>query len=103
MAEVAITVGGRNYSIVCRDGGEAHLKAIAAHVDRKAAEAKAAVGDVNEVRQLLFAALLLADEIVENAHAAPPVAASDEGARIALALAQFADRLEAVADTIEHA
>ncbi|MBA3897918.1 MAG: cell division protein ZapA, partial [Sphingomonadaceae bacterium] len=36
MAEVNLSIGGRDYAIACRDGGEAHLRAIAAHVDRKA-------------------------------------------------------------------
>jgi cell division protein ZapA len=100
MAEVELTVGGRQYSIVCRDGGEDHLRTIAAHVDRKAAEARAAVGDVNEARQLLFAALLLADEIAENADS---IAAPARDPRIAAALVQLANRIEAVADTVERA
>ena len=100
MAEVDVRVGGRQYSIACRDGGEDHLRTIAAHVDRKAAEAKAAVGDVNETRQLLFAALLLADEIAENSAGIAPVTPDP---RIANALAQLANRIEAVADTIERA
>ena len=100
MAEVDVRVGGRQYSIACRDGGEDHLRTIAAHVDRKAAEAKAAVGDVNETRQLLFAALLLADEIAENSAGIAPVTPDP---RIANALTQLANRIEAVADTIERA
>jgi cell division protein ZapA len=100
MADVELLVGGRKYSIACRDGGEDHLRTIAAHVDRKAGEARAAVGDVNEARQLLFAALLLADEIAENAGGtALPLA----DPRIGAALTQLANRIEAVADTLERA
>lgn len=100
MAEVELVVGGRRYSIACRDGGEDHLRAIAAHVDRKAAEARAAVGDVNEARQLLFAALLLADEIAENAGSVPQAAPDP---RVVAALTTLADRIEAVADQVERA
>lgn len=100
MAEVEISVGGRAYSIACRDGGEDHLRTIATHVDRKAAEARAAVGDVNEARQLLFAALLLADEIAENAGGTSPAPADP---KLTAALAQLANRIEAVADTLEGA
>ena len=100
MADVELSVGGRHYSIACRDGGEDHLRAIAAHVDRKAAEARAAVGDVNEARQLLFAALLLADEIAENAGGTAP---AQTDPRIANALSKLAIRIEAVADTLESA
>ncbi len=100
MAEVEVAVGGRKYSIACRDGGEEHLLTIAKHVDRKATEARAAVGDVNETRQLLFAALLLADEIADNAAGTAPALPDP---RLAAALAQFANRIEAVADTLERA
>jgi cell division protein ZapA len=100
MADVELSVGGRQYSIACRDGGEDHLRTIAAHVDRKAAEARAAVGDVNEARQLLFAALLLADEISENTGGPAP---TQTDPHIATALVQLANRIEAVADTLESA
>ncbi len=100
MADVELSVGGRQYSIACRDGGEDHLRTIAAHVDRKAAEARAAVGDVNEARQLLFAALLLADEISENAGGPAP---TQTDPHIATVLVQLANRIEAVADTLESA
>ena len=99
MADVDIVVGGRHYSIVCRDGGEDHLRTIAAHVDRKTNEARAAVGGVNEARQLLFAALLLADEIAENA-SSMPIAKSDP--KVASALFDIAERIEAVADLLDH-
>lgn len=95
MAEVEIMVGGRSYAIACRDGGEDHLRSIAAYVDSKAAEARAAVGDVNESRQLLFAALLLADEMAENA-------ASTTDSGVASALDALADRVEAIAEALER-
>jgi cell division protein ZapA len=100
MADVELEIGGRLYTIACRDGGEDHLRTIAKHVDRKAAEARAAVGDATEARQLLFAALLLADEIAETrGGTAPP----PPDPKIASALAGLATRIEAVADTLERA
>ena len=104
MADVELQIGGRRYSVACRDGGEAHLIALAKHVDRKAAEARAAVGDATEARQLLFAALLLADEMAENSggHAPPPPPAPHDPA-LRAALARIADRIEAVADALESA
>ncbi len=103
MAEVDLLVGGRRYSIACRDGGEDHLRTIAAHVDRKAVEARAAVGDVNETRQLLFAALLLADELAENAGSVVPANVARPDPQVAAVLAKLATRIEAVADTLESA
>ena len=64
MADVTLSIGGRQYTVSCRDGEEDHLRAIGALVDGKTADAKAAVGEgMGETRQLLFAALLLADEV----------------------------------------
>jgi cell division protein ZapA len=109
MAEVDITVGGRNYMIACRDGGEQHLRTIAAQVDRKAHEARSAVGDVNESRQLLFAALLLADELSEARNGQ---SGETRGAKVAprqnvdnnttQALVTLAARVEAIADALEQ-
>jgi cell division protein ZapA len=98
MAEVDLKVGGRSYMIACRDGGEEHLRTLARHVDRKAEEARAAVGGMNEVRQMLFAALLLADEFAEQS-AGVPTAPVD--AEVVAALAKLADRIESVADALE--
>ena len=100
MAEVDLLVGGRTYTIACRDGGEDHLRTLARHVDRKAEEAHAAVGGMNEARQLLFAALLLADEFAEQAGSAPEPS-SDPA--VAQGLARLATRIEAVADALENA
>lgn len=96
MAEVTLAIGGRSYSIVCRDGGEDHLLGLAARVDAKVEEARAAVGTPSEVRQLLFAALLLADEAGE-ASSAP---ATDPATL--KALTAVAARMESLADTLEQ-
>ena len=95
MAEVTLDIGGRHYSVACRDGGEAHLKSIAVRVDAKVEEARGAVGTASEVRQLLFAALLLADDLAE---ATVP---ETDGA-IADALTTLAGRVEAIADALER-
>lgn len=105
MAEVDLKVGGRSYMIACRDGGEDHLLNLARHVDRKAEEARAAVGGMNEVRQMLFAALLLADEFSEQAASAPtaPVAAEPSvDPQLIAALTKMAARVERIADALEN-
>lgn len=91
MAEVNIPIGGRTYTVACRDGGEDRLRLLGQRVDAKVGEARAAVGNANEIRQLLFAALLLADEVDE----ATPMHDPDT---MLVALAQ---RIEAVADALE--
>jgi cell division protein ZapA len=98
MAEVALAIGGRSYTIACRDGGEDHLRALAARVDAKVEEARGVVGSASEVRQLLFAALLLADDLSELSAGTVPQAADGDTVR---ALASLAARMESLADTLE--
>jgi cell division protein ZapA len=62
MPLVNVMVNGRAYTIACDDGEEAHLKELAGHVDEKAREVLASVGQVGDARMLLMAALLIADE-----------------------------------------
>ena len=63
MAEVTLTIGGHHYALTCADGEEAELIRLGALVDEQVMAARAAVGGLTEIRQLLFAALFLADRI----------------------------------------
>jgi len=105
MANVEVEIGARRYTVTCRDGEEEHLLSVAAIVDRKAQDAEAAVGNLNEVRQLLFAALLLADEVKEkrsgapSATAGPPATGTDPA--IPDALERLAERMERLAERLE--
>lgn len=103
MASVDVEIAARTYAVACRDGEEDHLRALAAIVDAKAQDAAAALGSLSETRQLLFASLLLADEIKdrqagiepEPRPAAPDPAAADALERLAARIESLADRLEA--------
>ena len=109
MAEVSLPIGGHSYTVACRDGGEEHLRTLAARVDAKVAEARAAVGLPSETRQLLFAALLLADEASEalqsqgSAPAAPalPQIPTPDPA-LAGTLTAIAARMELLAYALEQ-
>ena len=105
MASVDIEVAGRRYNVACRDGEEAHLHAVAAMVDQRARDAAEALGSLTETRQLLFAALLMADDIKEMRAGAglpePPPPSPDPA--VAQALERLATRMEALADSLENA
>jgi cell division protein ZapA len=109
MAEVSLPIGGHSYTVACRDGGEEHLRTLAARVDAKVGEARAAVGLPSEIRQLLFAALLLADEANEalqsqgSAPAAPvvPQVPTPDPA-LAGTLTAIAARMESLAYALEQ-
>jgi cell division protein ZapA len=71
MAEVVLSIGGRQYGIHCRDGEEGHLHTLATRIDSKMDDARRNAPGMTEVRQLLFAALLLADEVNDLSLANP--------------------------------
>ncbi|HEX8063019.1 MAG TPA: cell division protein ZapA [Allosphingosinicella sp.] len=108
MASVEVEIAARKYSVACRDGEEAHLRSVAAIVDSKAQDAAAALGSLSEARQLLFASLLLADELKEHRSGQPPAPQAPTAAPpgidpgIVDALERLAGRVERLADTIER-
>ncbi len=93
MGDVKLSVAGRIYDVSCADGDEAHLESLAAIVDEKTSQARMVVGDVNEARQLLFAAIFLADDL-QNAKAAalPTEPAADLSPQI-MAIVERINRL----------
>jgi cell division protein ZapA len=108
MAQIEVEVAGRRYTVACRDGEEEHLRALANLVDKRALDAAAALGSLSESRQLLFASLLLADDLNDRQNGAPasaaapvPAAAPEPDPRVAEALERLAERVEALADGLE--
>ena len=103
MATIDVEIAARSYAVSCRDGDEPHLRQLAAIVDRKAKEAAAALGSMGESRQLLFASLLLADELKEARAGTPgaplPEPQSEPG--VAEALERLAERVERLAESLE--
>lgn len=103
MAQVSVAIGGRTYSLACRDGDEAHLTELAAMLESKTGGLTSALGSMSEPRLLLMAGLLIADELVESRkqRAIPvgvPGPAIDDRRVVAIA-----ERLEALAASLENA
>lgn len=95
MSNVTLHIGGRNYTVACAEGEEDHVTGLGRTIDEKI---QAMGGGHNEPRQLLFAALLLADELHEARHrsgGARPTAAAPQ-------LDLHADALEAIATRLEN-
>lgn len=99
MAEVELTIAGRPYKVACRNGEEATLQAAGALVDSKSREALAGLGTLSESRQLLFAALLLADQIIDGREFEMP---KGPDADLAERTNRLAERLESLADKLEQ-
>ena len=99
MAEIDVFIAGRSYRVACRDGEEDALRKAAALVDAKSREALAGLGTLSEARQLLFASLLLADQLVDDGRTPQPVLPDphlEERAE------RIAERLESLAEALER-
>lgn len=64
MSEVTLSIAGKAFTVACGDGEEAHVSKLGAMIDEKL---KAMGGNLgpNSAQNMLFAALLLADELDE--------------------------------------
>lgn len=111
MAQVAVTINGRKYQIVCDDGQEAHLSRLGTYVDKRVGELVAAVGKVDEKQLLVMVSLLMADEL-SDAYAELDVArTADKGVVARLSaeeslsanIEDLANRIENIAERLEQA
>lgn len=93
MSNVNLTIGGRPFTVACATGEEEHVSALGQMIDTKLSSLEPLTGH-NEVRMLLFAALLLADELHERREAGP--------AKTPAVPPQIAKRLDTIADQMEN-
>lgn len=101
MATVDITINGRRHAMQCEDGQEQRLRRLAAYIDKRVIDLSAQQGQIGDIRLLLMASLLIADELSD---------AYDEIKRLQATLNQGASRNEAqaaaavekVAEQVEH-
>jgi len=100
MANIDIEIAGRRYNVACAAGEEEHLRSVATLVDRRARDATQALGSLTESRQLLYAALLLADDVKE-ARSGARISEPEPDPAVAEALERLADQVEAVAERLE--
>jgi cell division protein ZapA len=96
MSNVTLTIGGRFYTVACAQGEEAHIEALGRTIDGKLHDMPNLSGQ-SEARTLLFAALLLADELHEQGAGAAP---ADDG-QVAETLERLAETLEGLAERLE--
>ena len=103
MSNVMLSIGGRTFTVACAEGEEAHIAGLGRMIEAKLE----AMGDSvsrNESRMLLFAALLLADELHEarsSASVQPASAPQHQPDGLSDQLDAIATRLENLADRLE--
>lgn len=105
MAQVDVTINGREYRIACDDGQETHVRQLADYVDRRVSELVSAVGQVGEARLLVMASLLIADELSEAFASLQggDSRANDAAQRLAEATEALAEKIEGIAARLEAA
>lgn len=123
MAEVRISIGGREFDVSCQPGEEHFLRAAAKLLDNEAAVLISQIGRLPEARMLLMAGLMLADKtagLEDQLRAAEERAQVAERAALSTrtiherievpvlpqsvldTMAEIAARAEALADNVEE-
>ncbi len=112
MAQLNVTINGRNYRMACEDGQEEHLMGLAQDIDSRIEQLRGNFGEVGDARLTVMAALMVADELSEagkkirkleedlaashGAQAAAAERAQETQAAIIAALNAAAERIEGV-------
>lgn len=65
MSKVTISLNGRAFTIGCEEGQQAYLRELANHLDGHVRDLADKVGQIGDLRLLLMASLIVADEMRE--------------------------------------
>lgn len=65
MAQVTVTINGREYRMACEDGQESHLMKLSKMLDDRIVQLRGSFGEIGDTRLTVMAALTVADELSE--------------------------------------
>jgi cell division protein ZapA len=65
MAQVNVTINGRQFRMACEDGQESHLVRLAEDLDKRIEQLRGKFGEIGDTRLTVMAALTVADELAE--------------------------------------
>jgi cell division protein ZapA len=65
MAQVNVTINGRQFRMACEDGQEGHLIELARDLDMRISGLRTKFGEIGDTRLTVMAALTVADELAE--------------------------------------
>lgn len=100
MADVQLSIGGHSYTLACADGEEDQLRRLGALVAEQVQAAKQIAPGMAEARQLLFAAIFLADKL--EAERSSLAEAVDADTALAASLNASAQRIEALSEKVAN-
>jgi cell division protein ZapA len=99
MSNVSLEIAGRKFTVACAPGEEAHIEKLGRMIDEKVADMPG-LASQGEARCLLYAALLLADELHE-ARSGGGARTTEPSLEVAQGLEAMASRLEDLAQSLE--
>ncbi|MFM9937743.1 MAG: cell division protein ZapA [Novosphingobium sp.] len=99
MSNVTLTIGGRLYTVSAADGEESHIEMLGRMIADRVARGIGGPGQ-SEPRMLLFAALMMADELHELHRQSPPPQADTPEPEVQPA-AEVIARIETLAARVE--
>jgi cell division protein ZapA len=67
MAQVNVTINGRQFRMACEDGQEGHLVSLARELDTRIGGLRSKFGEIGDTRLTVMAAITVADELSEAA------------------------------------
>jgi cell division protein ZapA len=65
MPQVTLQINGQPFTVVCKDGEEAHLQAMSQEVNRRLDRVRSETRLTTETRLLVLVSLIMADEIAD--------------------------------------
>ena len=65
MPQVDLMLNGRAHAIVCDEGQEHHLRKLGEFLDQRVKDLASTIGQVGDMRLILMAGLMLADELMD--------------------------------------
>ena len=96
MAQVAITINDKQYSLACDDGQEERIRAAGALLSAGVGELASQMDRVNDLNLVIMASVMLADNLIRE-QAARKQEAGPDMEELAVALEYLADKVESVA------
>ncbi len=101
MAQVAVVINGKEYSLACDDGQQERIRAAGALLSAGVGELSTQMGRVNDLNLVIMASVMLADDLIQEQSARK--AAAPDLEELAMALEYLADKLETVASRLAPA
>jgi cell division protein ZapA len=66
VAQVTVSINGRQFRMACEDGQEGHLARLAEQFDQRIGALRSQFGEIGDARLTVMAALMVADELSET-------------------------------------